>query len=192
VNEIEGLARAFIAEAAREATRQPTLSRDALVALERYSWPGNIRELRNVIERAVLLAGDDGAILPDHLPLDKMRSTMSVRSVTTQPARDVRDAPSSGFAIRHPSGAYAQGRPFTPEEPTNEWPAVFYPEESPSRSARGLRDELEALERQRILDALERCGGNQTQAARLLGISRGTLLSRLNQYDVTRPRKPRR
>ena len=35
--------------------------------LNEYSWPGNIRELRNVIESTVLLAGD--TILPQHLPL---------------------------------------------------------------------------------------------------------------------------
>jgi len=52
-----------------------------------------------------------------------------------------------------------------------------------------LPDEMEALERQRILDALARCGGNQTQAAEMLGISRRTLLRRLDEYAVPRPRK---
>ena len=52
-----------------------------------------------------------------------------------------------------------------------------------------LPDEMEALERQRILDALAKCGGNQTQAAEMLGISRRTLLRRLDEYAVPRPRK---
>jgi sigma-54 specific flagellar transcriptional regulator A len=43
------------------------IQEDALAALLRYSWPGNIRELRNVIERALLLAGD-GAISLRDLP----------------------------------------------------------------------------------------------------------------------------
>ena len=43
-------------------------------------------------------------------------------------------------------------------------------------------------ERQRILDALEKCAGNQTRAARLLGISRNTLLARLDAYGINRPR----
>lgn len=45
------------------------------------------------------------------------------------------------------------------------------------------------LERARILDALDQCGGNQTRAARLLGISRNTLLARLDEYGLPRPRK---
>lgn len=52
-----------------------------------------------------------------------------------------------------------------------------------------LPDEMEALERERILKALADCGGNQTQAAEMLGISRRTLLRRLDEYAVPRPRK---
>jgi two-component system response regulator AtoC len=52
-----------------------------------------------------------------------------------------------------------------------------------------LRGEMEALERRRIVDALDRCGGNQTQAAEILGMSRRTLVSRLGEYDLPRPRK---
>jgi DNA-binding NtrC family response regulator len=52
-----------------------------------------------------------------------------------------------------------------------------------------LSDEVGALERQRILEALERFGGNQTKAAQALGISRRTMLNRLDAYGVQRPRK---
>ena len=51
-----------------------------------------------------------------------------------------------------------------------------------------LRTELEDVERKRILAILEQCGGNQSRAAKLLGISRNTLISRLNAYGVVRPR----
>ena len=43
-----------------------------------------------------------------------------------------------------------------------------------------------------IVDALTRCGGNQTRAARELGISRRTLISRLEAYNIPRPLKDRR
>jgi DNA-binding NtrC family response regulator len=52
-----------------------------------------------------------------------------------------------------------------------------------------LRTQMRDLERQRITDALDRCGGNQTKAAEALGISRRTLLHRLDELDLPRPRK---
>jgi DNA-binding NtrC family response regulator len=47
----------------------------------------------------------------------------------------------------------------------------------------------ETVERERIVKALEACGGNQTRAAKLLGISRRTLVNRLDEYGLPRPRK---
>jgi DNA-binding NtrC family response regulator len=52
-----------------------------------------------------------------------------------------------------------------------------------------LRNELRDVERARIVQALEECGGNQTEAAKRLGISRRTLLTRLDQFKLPRPRK---
>ncbi len=43
--------------------------------------------------------------------------------------------------------------------------------------------------RQAVVDALEQCGGNQSHAAKLLGISRGTLIKRINDFNLPRPRK---
>src|SRR6185369_11315954 len=51
-----------------------------------------------------------------------------------------------------------------------------------------LRNDLASFERQRIIEALERCAGNQTKAAQILGISRRTLVSRLGEYNLPRPR----
>jgi DNA-binding NtrC family response regulator len=58
-----------------------------------------------------------------------------------------------------------------------------------SAESAGLRDQLEEMERQRIIGALEECGGNQTRAARMLGMSRKALINRLDRYNIPRPRK---
>jgi len=52
-----------------------------------------------------------------------------------------------------------------------------------------LRGEVAALEKQRILDALQRSAGNQTLAAKLLGMPRRTFLNRLDAYNIACPRK---
>lgn len=60
---------------------------------------------------------------------------------------------------------------------------------SPDDGGRDLQDEIKSLERARITTALERCGGNQSKAAEALGISRRTLVSRLSEFGLPRPRK---
>jgi len=88
--EIIALAEGFASHAAKQANlaRTPALTRPALEALKRYAWPGNIRELRNVMERAVLLCGGH-AITPAHLPLEKMRVTFSGLATPKPPAPPV-------------------------------------------------------------------------------------------------------
>ena len=142
LSEIEPLARRF-ARLAAERLRVPPaeIVGEVFERLRRYQWPGNVRQLRNVMERAVVLA-DGARITPDLLPADTYVGPV-------------------------------------PE------PVASDPTAPVSRSADGGDDE----ERRRILDALERCAGNQTRAAELLGISRRTLVSRLSEYALPRPRK---
>ncbi|HEX6066469.1 MAG TPA: sigma-54 dependent transcriptional regulator [Longimicrobiales bacterium] len=67
------LAEHYVAHYARE-YRRPVhaISREALALLRSYRWPGNVRQLRNVIESAVLQA-DGGVLLPVHLPQESLR-----------------------------------------------------------------------------------------------------------------------
>ncbi len=59
----------------------------------------------------------------------------------------------------------------------------------PLRATSELREELREIERERIVQAMSQAGGNQTLAARLLGISRRALITRLENFKLPRPRK---
>ena len=58
---------AFFAERTNKKT--PRLSKDYIRLLQQYSWPGNIRELKNILERSLILA-DNNELQPEHLPAD--------------------------------------------------------------------------------------------------------------------------
>jgi DNA-binding NtrC family response regulator len=105
------------------------LSPAAADVLQQYQWPGNIRELRNAIERAMLLI-DRERLEPDNF-------TTLTRTVTPTQFR-------------------------LPPEGVN----------------------LEDVERQLLTQALERAGGNQTQAAQLLGINRDQVRYRLEKFGL--------
>ncbi|MDA8433820.1 MAG: sigma-54 dependent transcriptional regulator [Nitrospiraceae bacterium] len=80
--DIEVLARHFIEKCCRENNKKAAgISDDAMAALVSYPWPGNIRELRNVIERAVVLSGS-GPIGISELP-EKIRSHDGTRTLRT-------------------------------------------------------------------------------------------------------------
>ena len=131
----------------------PPLTPQALARLESYAWPGNIRELRNVIERAIVLSAG-GPIDAQHL---------LVETITMTPP------------ARVPPAAGTASAPTMP----------------PAASTGDLRADVEGFERARIEQALAQADGNQTRAAEILGISRRTLVSRLEAYGFPRPRKDR-
>ena len=126
--EILPAARLFLSEQAeREHLPLATITETAERALLEHDWPGNFRELRNVMERAAVLCDGGRIQLADLLLGD---------------------------------GA---DRSSAPGEPGS-------------------------LERQQIVAALTMCAGNQTRAARMLGMSRRTLISRLEALGIGRPR----
>jgi len=69
--EIIALATQLLADLRAKIGRGPTrFAPETLALLVRYPWPGNIRELRNMLERVLLLAGHAEELRPEHLPSD--------------------------------------------------------------------------------------------------------------------------
>jgi transcriptional regulator with GAF, ATPase, and Fis domain len=135
------------------------LEDEAVEALVAYRWPGNIRELENVLERAVVLADGPAVTLAD-LPTE-IRQPSASGSSSRRRLRPV----AAGVARR---GA-ASTVPVRSAPPDNEdeWDA-----------------EVIAFERQRLLDALGEAHGNKSEAARLLGMPRSTLCSKLKKHGL--------
>ncbi|MGH7272761.1 MAG: helix-turn-helix domain-containing protein, partial [Polyangiaceae bacterium] len=65
------------------------------------------------------------------------------------------------------------------------------PETMPLGLHDAARHAAQSIERRRIAEAMDRCGGNQTRAAQLLRVSRRTLVARLTEYGFARPLKKR-
>jgi two-component system response regulator AtoC len=117
----------------------------ALVArLAAAEWPGNVRQLENVVARLVALSGG-GEIGPE--------------SFAATAAEPVVRPPADGG---DPAGALA----------------------GPPDASHTLREQLDALERSIIARTMTAVRGNQSEAARRLGISRNTLAERLRRYEI--------
>ncbi|MDP2363217.1 MAG: sigma-54 dependent transcriptional regulator, partial [Ignavibacteria bacterium] len=110
-----------------------SLSKEAIDSLIKFNYPGNVRELENIIERAVVLCRSD-AITVNDLP-----------NVV------------KGFRAEK-------------EIPINEDAALI--------------EQVEALEKKLIYDALSKSDGNQSQAGRMLGLTERNLRYKMQKYDI--------
>ncbi|MBN8477705.1 MAG: sigma-54-dependent Fis family transcriptional regulator [Burkholderiales bacterium] len=132
ITDVMPLARHFLAEAGTMmGIHDPRLDAAVFPLLEHYPWPGNIRELRNVMERALILSGGI-PVAAQHLPRE-----IASAATRREPAVD-RD----GIAVLP----------------------------------------LAEIEKRHIRRALEHCRGNKTRAAKLLGITRLTLRTKVVAY----------
>ena len=155
------LAEVFLERAARKLGKPPPrLGDEARKALGAHPWPGNVRELRNVIERAVVLCQGEVLRLEDLL--------------LHEGEIDAAAAPSGS-----PSATPVPG-PSNDEQVTMRLPL--------RPGAPELKGKLEEFERAQILEALAKTTGNQTRAAKLLGIARRTLIKKMVRYGIERPR----
>lgn len=164
-HDIPALAEHFIERFARKNRRSVEgLSHEALDLLMKYDYPGNVRELENIVERAVVLARSSTITLRD-LP-EYIAAGTRVAGATRGNAASAGNAVSAGNEAS--SGA--------PHVPTLD--------DVPDG---GLPEFLERLECRLIQDALEKENGNQSAASRRLGISERRLRSRLEVLGIENP-----
>jgi two-component system, NtrC family, response regulator PilR len=125
----------------RSSGTPPKISEEAVKMLEAYPFPGNVRELENVLERAVTLSVE-GVIAPEHI---RLRASM---------------------------------RPATGETPAS---TLAVP---PLAESTALGSQLESIEREAIVKALEKTRYNKTAAAKLLGMSFRALRYRIKKLGI--------
>jgi two-component system, NtrC family, response regulator AtoC len=133
------------------------ISDDALAALESHTWPGNIRELENVLERTILFCKGDRIERADlQLVLAPATTSPSNQSGSMTPVTDA--APIDDDLDEHAeiSGSLKEV----------------------------VRAETARVERELIVKALDETGGNVTQAARLLKISRKSLQMKMKEFGL--------
>ncbi|MEO8118095.1 MAG: sigma-54-dependent Fis family transcriptional regulator [Rhodoferax sp.] len=144
---------------------QPTL----MEAFLRYSWPGNLRQLNNVLKTAAIMASDTHEITAEHLADDFLEElSMLITEVSLK-----FDAASSASS----SSQLTESSPAT-FELSGRWGVPSMPASPPS-----TMDNMEQVEIATIRRALEACAGNVSTAAKMLNISRNTIYRKLNKKE---------
>ncbi|WP_242515789.1 sigma 54-interacting transcriptional regulator [Sorangium cellulosum] len=147
--------------AARYGRDRRSVSRAALKRLSAYGWPGNVRQLENVLLNAWVLSDrpeleSDDFELPDAAP-------RSLRGGEAAP--------------RHDRGAAGGGAPAASA-------GRSAPPSSEPRRVETSLDAHKASERERILLALSSCNWNRVKAAQIVGLPRRTFYRRLKEYGI--------
>lgn len=142
------------------------ISDDAVLELARYGWPGNIRELENVLERAVAFC-KLGRIAVEDLMFDTMVGG-SLHAIH-RPELAASVAPLQGAELA--GGAVGVSRP-----------AVVPPTVASMSFLAGKT--LDEIERMAIEETLIACRGNKAKSARMLGISEKSIYNKIKRLNV--------
>jgi len=117
-------------------------------ALQKYDWPGNIRELQNIAERMACIVLNGKLYLED-LPREILDGGRKEHSILIR-----KDEKSAGINI--------------------------------NRERKQRKEKIEAMEKEEIMKLLVKSGGNISQAAKEMGVSRNTLYRKINSYGLER------
>ncbi len=158
-DDIMAIAYHFLLSYANEEGKEfRAFSPEVEVILRRYNWPGNVRQLQNVIRNIVVLH-DDRIVTLAHLP-PPLNTTLSEQEV----GRLVQPASGATAGAQQPNGeTVSTGKPLQP------------PHESTFPDQYGPIRPLATVEREIIQRAIESCGGNIPRAAALLEVSPSTI-----------------
>jgi DNA-binding NtrC family response regulator len=138
-----------------------SITEEALQRLTDYEWPGNVRELENAIERAVVLSRGTPITL-QHLAFDDRREAADRARMAGRRSRlDDEAEDELADADMAMSNGQASGN-----------------------GGGTFKDQVSALERQLIKEALDRADGNRTKAAEELGIYRRLLYAKIKEYGL--------
>ena len=144
----------------------PGISDAAMAALQNHSFPGNVRELENVLERAFTLC-EDNVITPEDLQLQQDTGQAGAsRHSDTRIEVDTEETLSDELPLEPASTRQASDADFALPSDTN------------------LEEYLETIERKLITDALDATRWNKTAAAKELGITFRALRYKLKKLEL--------
>ena len=179
--DIPDLVRHFFKIAAAEGLPQKHMDHPALERMKRYRWPGNIRELENLIRRLAALYPQE--VVSDSLVESELGMESPVLPTRSPNARpEAHAAPSSSLAEDHETLSLA----------VEHHMAGMFKEYGEDLPPPGLYHRvLREIEYPLISAALAATRGNQIRAAELLGLNRNTLRKKVRDLDIRLMRSPR-
>jgi len=155
--DIRILSRHFLLNANREYLKNTVLSKGVLERLESFSWPGNIRQLENVIKRAVLIA-QDGNITSSSIELILGQESLISKKTHTKLTESPKPLNIPSYPLAEdPPGSTLTGRPYT---------------------------KVKTEDTEKIIEALAKAGGNKTRAAALLGMTPRQFRYRMEKLQI--------
>ncbi|KHT38766.1 sigma-54-dependent transcriptional regulator [Vibrio sinaloensis] len=164
-NDIVTLANHFLKLYAKEDGKQfRAINRDAETLLKRYRWPGNVRQLQNIIRNIVVL-NDDTKLTVDHLP-EQVRQSTAAKNNRTAP-------PPTPHSVEAP-----------PAEPIiDEIESTYTPSQVADNPPTHIRP-MWQIEREAIQQAIDYCDGNVLNAAVLLELSPSTVYRKKQAWEA--------
>lgn len=164
----------FIRFYSREFDKRVTrVDPSVMQALQTSTFPGNVRELRNLVERAVALANSSEL---------KASDFMWESIMTTPPPSAQQGEPHQGEP--QPSVVHTELHQATPLEAISAMALLIDELDQRGEDAWDLDARLEEIERVLIREALDRCNGNRTETAKFLKLSFRSMRYRLKKLDV--------